>query len=1419
MEGKKTQQGRSKQPGKKAASYEYDSDEAPLKVSKQSRKKAAPYEYDSDEAPLKVSKQSRKKAAPYEYDPDEAPLKVSKQSRKKAASYEYDSEEAPLKVSKSDDASESSESDDTSESSESDDTSESSESDDASGSSESDDASGSSESDDASGSSESDDTSESSSDDEDFESFYAFVKELSDDRTRKDSETVNHSTLDDELLEELDAFSKYDDDQLYVPKIEETGDARCISLLQDKYFTREEETNFRSSVPFLHWFLLRTKCDPKKTGQNLPIDDSRKIALPQTTAISAGLRVLMQKRTDHMRAECKRLHREGRHAWHSLVNMCILLDDFCNASTKNFKNKDGQAQWRKYMRIMHDIIDVQEHSVSLSRKFAEDAGLNETAQDNMVVQAMLHSFVGARDAVVNKALRDAGEEQWEMFRSEWNTHHATVATDDGKEPPKSDGAVAKDAGKKPKKSDGAVAKDDGEEQNKLSTIALKSLKKTIFWKKMDKITQEYLIEPLFKMKFSPLGRTPPLDDMLKQLKPSTEELKQFKALQHILTILWNNTPIAQIREQLSNLYQQESRPEYENQKRASVQWLHERRKLLDSLPTSQRLAELLDVHNYKDDLKIKKETFDKTPIILTIAEDSPLTVSAKQLLEEVKFYLESTFTSLRKTFGPASGGEGSTRMSTLQEALEQTQAMWQRFDQGSGHIIQSLQGEVDMLNADKDDPENEKEIEKRMSQVEGVFAFAQGEERERKVRAQVHSSTIFQSSAMLERTLLACHVKTKQKGGVPLIVDVFCSKGRPVLPKGLTVDKLQQHWGEGEKGILDVHLASLDNAMCQDGMCRSAVQTLRTLVPVIKALMTDEEWSDTTREAILTKCKMKQGSINPCMKTVCETIEKACVFYDDVGVHRRSPTVDNPKKVYEGLLQVALHGVSKRDKHLAMLYNARLMSADGEMKQLESANGEMVACSTAEQIQKDQRKISRALNRLLIHGSSAPVGVNMFRPWEPLLFRPWEAWLEPGRVFAPAETDTFLQEACWRSALPVKGEPPKARRSRASSGRVDGKLLKTPVSQVSQALPELDVERLSTQDRGPAIDVYKKLRRTAEVSGKLVDAMLKADDAAVESSTGDAGEDSGAGVKRQREGAAAGLGLQLSWLDSQIDATCEADWTSADSFLRLVKRIKSKELARLRCFCSLDGQTFVMKKGVRNNVLPKLDVDATQKEAPVLMFHCGDDVVVNVPNTYSRGQETGFYKKKLQHTLRYFTAEQMQKVEEEYERLAMAEDFHMKLSYMVADSVAMLKDVVGCLNFLLDKFGCDRWPLRESGLGPQAQRDGTSPLPCEHDLVELASPWKFQFPERDLYLPRQPPEQRSLSEAAELWKRGIKRRDPFVSMVMECTRQEGIIESKTSDLDYDMYISDVSAIRKAIYTVLKKRKSVSADTDDEEDVG
>jgi hypothetical protein len=180
----------------------------------------------------------------------------------------------------------------------------------------------------------------------------------------------------------------------------------------------------------------------------------------------------------------------------------------------------------------------------------------------------------------------------------------------------------------------------------------------------------------------------------------------------------------------------------------------------------------------------------------------------------------------------------------------------------------------------------------QMQQMEKAFKFVQSDEREKGLFRLIKGSSALQSPLMLDRVLMNLHVRNKnaaslssRRSDLPLIVDVFClSNGDSVLPRGLNRQKLFSERARGEQGIADLDLVALDllqqkkqglqedasddeaneektkkpsssasssSHLCTDAVCRNAMLTLRTLVPVLKGMVTDDEWSDQVRKPVV----------------------------------------------------------------------------------------------------------------------------------------------------------------------------------------------------------------------------------------------------------------------------------------------------------------------------------------------------------------------------------------------------------------------------------------------------------------------------------------------------------------------------------------------------------------------------------------
>ncbi len=412
--------------------------------------------------------------------------------------------------------------------------------------------------------------------------------------------------------------------------------------------------------------------------------------------------------------------------------------------------------------------------------------------------------------------------------------------------------------------------------------------------------------------------------------------------------------------------------------------------------------------------------------------------------------------------------------------------------------------------------------------------------------------------------------------------------------------------------------------------------------------------------------------------------------------------------------------------------------------------------------------------------------------------------------------------------------------------------MKDPLKVVEDGITRMDVANLlqkKNKTRGPAIRVYKKLRQTAKAAELMLQQkILGEEDDADGTQDGDTkkqkSEKGGADAKKRKRDQMDNTplpespNLMLSTIDSLTDMLISsmAPMQSADEFLALQQRSNTKELLLLQCFMSVDGAHYLMdEKNVRQPVMQKLfpqeAVNGAAAQNGRLMFDCADDLEVELDggddndadhlplsHLLHSGKETitadrhGFYARQLEKVLRIFSAKQLELLEEEYNRLAAAEDFHAKLSYLVADCAGMLSDTIDCMHWLLDKFGCDRWPapdLATGGMGPfEIQVKVVDPITKEekeiqsqHEKLKLDSPWNYNLHKTIL-------KDREISDVFRKWKRGIERRDPFTigKLRLVGQKQGEKVPVERTGLVKKEYMTDVNTIRNIISFVLSKRK-------------
>ena len=98
-----------------------------------------------------------------------------------------------------------------------------------------------------------------------------------------------------------------------------------LNLRQNQYFTRTRDSDLR--ISFLHWMHLRVVLDKGETSLTAG-------AIRERADMLKGLSTMLQMYNKECSDLCKNVHELGRMGWHSLVNLSLLLRDFCHFCTR-----------------------------------------------------------------------------------------------------------------------------------------------------------------------------------------------------------------------------------------------------------------------------------------------------------------------------------------------------------------------------------------------------------------------------------------------------------------------------------------------------------------------------------------------------------------------------------------------------------------------------------------------------------------------------------------------------------------------------------------------------------------------------------------------------------------------------------------------------------------------------------------------------------------------------------------------------------------------------------------------------------------------------------------------------------------------------------------------------------------------------
>lgn len=148
-------------------------------------------------------------------------------------------------------------------------------------------------------------------------------------------------------------------DKYFTKSVRNTG-RNCN---QGIHFTRTEDSSER--ISFLHWMMARVHLKdipiiPPEGGSEA-IREAKKLDIEQKKAMINGLTKYLGMYHSEVADRCENVHKLGRGAWHSMVSLTYVLKDFCIFCTQDFSDM-GTEKWAVYLRIMYNLIDMQQHS-------------------------------------------------------------------------------------------------------------------------------------------------------------------------------------------------------------------------------------------------------------------------------------------------------------------------------------------------------------------------------------------------------------------------------------------------------------------------------------------------------------------------------------------------------------------------------------------------------------------------------------------------------------------------------------------------------------------------------------------------------------------------------------------------------------------------------------------------------------------------------------------------------------------------------------------------------------------------------------------------------------------------------------------------------------------------------------------------
>lgn len=1150
-------------------------------------------------------------------------------------------------------------------------------------------------------------------------------------RARQKSLAVVHETLRQNTSKAL----------FFVPGFDHV-DPTTIKLNQSLYFTREDESDLRQPVHFLHWLSTRVHFSrPDVTENDLKYEG---------TALVQGLHKILGHRKKWMEHECVKLHAHGSAAWHTLLSTCQVLEDFCTFLVQ----KPGSEEWNKYLRMMDDIIKVHDQAKELKDFWDLSRLYGNTDDENMLENIWVRQFATNWRGKWIQDMKDSGDNVWKRCNEGMNNPNYA--------------------------------------QHPLCKAFLQYM-------------GGFTIDLVFHREFKGLKK---------------EEFKALKDIEVQLPYQQGEGGQAPVVAEGTQQGEGEQAPVVTEGMRAD----HDKNiKMISDCFSFKEMEDIVTKWN-----RVIFRAVMTYPKRMESSVKSTGIDPEKGTLEHCLQGIQEKFKSINTVWKPRvlqrTGSFEANELAIEGDKQHLKQTLIAIFIM----VLENIQKELTRFQADWDKwlktelpPITEclNDLKKGVGRndsgklTESIHDWLAGSDFERALRKRVKESYIerYKGAIMLERAALKRSVDHKSH---PFVVDMFTtfnfgadweSSGKRMLPVAERELKRRHQDGEDESDdedsdFLKIGLADLTHPLNQNKQCQRAISTLRSLVPVIQALKKDEKALSTIRTILLGRQKFElltDGSMNFLVeederKEACNDVWKCDTFNPKIKSSSLDCVGGGAPGFYESCLNFVKNGGGVRSKEIF----EKLAHPD----------------ITKDLLNKRQRN-SRAIHIFVKHRTGFrhqdtrfPGGVfacvrDVLNPWSnsSLEVQTKKSEIAMGKdVFHEITRNLgeLIVPGRYTSAfIPKQSNNQRGKEKKLTEEELKLWNAKQFIEKTKKAIVNIGRDKLKMMPRGRQIRIYQKLREITEFAN-------------------------GFASNRSPVSTIPEYDSVEGFCQMVIQAVKDKNVQHAEDLLQVIQDQNILEISRMSCFFSEDGTSYGMSdaqwgKSIREffpvkeekrailkipNPEGKTDGEAGAHHGPKRLFFCAKH---QTTWRVSGDDLDRLYTEKINLICNVLGPQRVLSLMKSWGFLSSMEEFHMKLSMITADCTALTQTVASCMDFLLSKFGCDKW-VRDYDDMVGVRKDPRRLVKCRTGALLT-----FQR-----YTPT--------PADVESWVKEMKRRDPYTRDAMIGTNPAVEVSSK---LDKDLFYGDLGQILNALKCVFSRRNKDSnpasmghENMDDEKDV-